>query len=204
MFSKSQRKLRNQVAELRSMLPEFAEEDQPDIIGEIQRLVSKFKYTFPEEIWSLIKEFQIDNLQTYIPKSSFYRKLFEPILNPYWSFSGYFQDYSVCQQITIEMVVNMPIGSVIYGIDEIGYVCEWTKKDGFLSLTKATEIMEYTSIPNSPFLKKKYLRNYTISQGDFKDDDQYCKYSDFETNSWYRIDISKILSRAVRPLPTHQ
>ncbi len=62
MFSKSQRKLRNQVAELRSMLPEFAEEDQPDIIGEIQRLVSKFKYTFPEDIWKIIKEYVLPDL----------------------------------------------------------------------------------------------------------------------------------------------
>jgi hypothetical protein len=69
MFSTQQLKLRNQVAELRSMLPEFDEEDRPDILEVIKTLVSKFKYTFPEDIWRIIKEYAISDISNWFWKS---------------------------------------------------------------------------------------------------------------------------------------
>jgi hypothetical protein len=72
MFSTQQLKLRNQVAEIRSMLPEFAEEDRPDILEVIQKLVSKFKYTFPEEIWKIIKEYMISPKSNWCWTSKLY------------------------------------------------------------------------------------------------------------------------------------
>jgi hypothetical protein len=59
MFSTQQLALRNQVAEIRSLLPEFAEEDRPEILEHIQGLVAQYEYTFPEEIWTLIKDYAI-------------------------------------------------------------------------------------------------------------------------------------------------
>ncbi len=59
MFSTQQLALRNQVAEIRSLLPEFAEEDRPEILEHIQGLVAQYEYTFPEEIWKIVKEYAI-------------------------------------------------------------------------------------------------------------------------------------------------
>ena len=82
MFSTQQLKLRSLVSEFRSMLPEFDEEDRPDVLEHIQSLVSQYEYTFPEEIWMLIKSYLFgtgDYWDTWIFKSKFYVRPSLPI-----------------------------------------------------------------------------------------------------------------------------
>lgn len=56
MSIKYQQKLRKQISEMRSLLNEFAEEDQPTILEEINRLVSKLPKYYCDECYGLFPE----------------------------------------------------------------------------------------------------------------------------------------------------
>ncbi len=112
MFSTQQIALRNQVAEIRSMLPEFDEEDRPEILEVIQGLVSQYEYTFPEEIWTLIKSFAISDISKWFWKSGIGKMTLTQLVGEYFQEP---KNYLY----TINSIEDIKVGNVV--IIEIGF-----------------------------------------------------------------------------------